>query len=131
MDCCGCCKRDHRLDATEVQQRCATAAASPVRNQACKKGLIPADGKWLWRYNSRSSLETVRRAIQRQKFYATLPHKIDAEVSKVADVIDMELERIKRRPRYTEELQGDTPLGGEMRLTHDFDDDDPEPPSAA
>lgn len=49
----------------------------------------------------------------------------------MADVIDMELERTKRRPRYAVELQGDTPLGGEMRLTHDFDDDDPEPPSAA
>lgn len=131
MDCCGCCKRNHRLDAAQVQQRNSARAASFVRDQACKKELIPADGKWLWRYNSRSPLETVRRAIQRQKFYATLPHKIDAEVSKAAEVIDMELERIKRRPRYTEELQGDTPLGGEMRLTYDFDDDDPEPPSAA
>ena len=73
----------------------------------------------------------MRRAIQRQKFYATLPHNLNAEVGKVADVIDLELERIKRRPQYTEELLGDTPLGGEMRLSHDPDDDDPEPPSAA
>lgn len=73
----------------------------------------------------------MRRAIARQKFYATLPHKIDSQVGKVADVIDMELERTKRRPKYTEELEGDTPLGGYMRLTHDFDDDDPDPPSAA
>lgn len=76
-------------------------------------------------------LERVRRAVQRQKFYATLPHKLDAEIGKVADVIDLELQRIKRRPQYTEELLGDTPLGGEMRLSHDFDDDDPEPPTAA
>ena len=53
------------------------------------------------------------------------------EVDKVADVIDLELQRIKRRPKYTEELLGETPLGGEMRLSHNFDDDDPEPPSAA
>ena len=131
MDCCGCCKRNYCLDAAQVQQRNSARAASSVRDQACKKELIPADGKWLWRFESRTPLEKVRRAIQRQKFYATLPHKIDAEVSKVAEVIDMELERIKRRPKYTEELQGDTPLGGEMRLTYDFDDDDPEPPSAA
>jgi len=76
-------------------------------------------------------MERVRRAIQRQKFYATLPHKLDAEVGKVADVIDLELQRIKRRPQYTEELLGETSLGGEMRLSHDFDDDDPEPPTAA
>jgi hypothetical protein len=76
-------------------------------------------------------LERVRRAIERQKFYATLPHKLDAEVDKAADVIDLELQRIKRRPQYTEEPLGETPLGGEMQLSHNFDDDDPEPPTAA
>lgn len=76
-------------------------------------------------------MERVRRAIQRQKFYAVLPHKLDAEVSKMGDVIDLELQRLKRRPKYREELLGDTPLGGEMRLSHDFDDDEPDPPTAA
>jgi hypothetical protein len=60
-----------------------------------------------------------------------LPSKLDAEVGKAAEVIDMELERFKRRPEYSEQLQGDTLLGGEMRLTYHFDDDDPEPPTAA
>ena len=124
-------QRNHRTKPAEVQQHCPTGSAGPLRCQASKKGLIPADAKWLWRYDSMTNLERVRRAIQRQKFYATLPHKLDAEVDKVADVIDLELQRIKRRPQYTEELLGETPLGGEMRLSHNFDDDDPEPPTAA
>ena len=43
------------------------------------KGLsnIPADGKWLLRFSTRSAYDEVNRAIQAKKFYATLPHKLD------------------------------------------------------
>lgn len=76
-------------------------------------------------------MEKVRRAIQRQKFYATLPAKLDAEVEKAAEIIDFEIEKARRRPVYTEELEGDTPLGGPMQSTWHFDDHDPDPDSAA
>ena len=46
---------------------------------------IPDDGQWIFRYNSRSPLEKAQRYIQTKKFYATLPHKIDAEVEKVKE----------------------------------------------
>ena len=44
-----------------------------------KKGLgnIPADGKWLFRFDTRSNTERIRRFIQQKKFYATLPKKLD------------------------------------------------------
>ena len=41
---------------------------------------IPPDGKWLLRVSTRSPLEKVRRKIQEEKFYATLPSKIDNAV---------------------------------------------------
>jgi hypothetical protein len=69
----------------------------------------------------------MRRAIQRQEFHATLPAKLDAEVERVAEIIDFQLERHKRRPVYSEDLEGDTPLGGPMQSSYNFDDDDPDP----
>ena len=41
---------------------------------------IPADGKWLWRFSTRSQFDEVQREIQKRKFYATLPHKLDNAV---------------------------------------------------
>lgn len=75
----------------------------------------------------------MRRWIQRRKFHATLPAKIDYAVDMAADIIDLQVEREKRRPRFTETLPGDTPLGGEMRIQSPWsnNDDDPEPPAAA
>jgi len=69
----------------------------------------------------------LRRAIQARKFYATLPHKIDQAVDDAAEIIDLELERQKRRPRFTEQEQGETPLGGFMRIQSPHNDDDPDP----
>ena len=41
---------------------------------------IPYDGQWLFRFDSRSPEEKVKRFIQEKKFYATLPHKMDDAV---------------------------------------------------
>lgn len=77
--------------------------------------------------------ERLRRAIQARKFYATLPHKIDQAVEDAAELIDLELERQKRRPKFTGQENGDTPLGGFIRIqsSHVEDsshhDDDPDP----
>jgi len=65
--------------------------------------------------------------VQARKFYATLPNKLDNAVSEAAEVIDLELERGKRRAKFTEEQQGETPLGGFMRIQSPHDDDDPNP----
>lgn len=65
------------------------------------------------------------------KFHATLPYKIDHAVDLAAEIIDLELEREKRRPKFTEQKDGETPLGGEMRIQSPWNDDDPEPPTAA
>lgn len=65
--------------------------------------------------------------MQARKFYATLPNKLDNAVSEAAEVIDLELERSKRRAKFTEEQQGETPLGGFMRIQSPHDDDDPNP----
>ena len=65
--------------------------------------------------------------MQARKFYATLPNKLDNAVSKAAKVIDLELERSKRRAKFTEDQQGETPLGGFMRIQSPHDDDDPNP----
>lgn len=48
-----------------------------------------------------------------------------------ADIIDLEEERKKRRPKYSQKATGDTPLGGELRIQSPWTDEDPEPPTAA
>jgi len=65
-----------------------------------------------------------------------MPHKIDAEIERVAEIIDLELERQKRHPEIkheepTPEQDGDSRLlGGPMSISSPWDDV-PEPPSAA
>ena len=52
---------------------------------------IPDDGQWLFRFDSRSPEEKVKRFIQEKKFYATLPHKIDDAVEDYLDSIPPEV----------------------------------------
>ena len=52
--------------------------------------------------------------IQTQKFYATLPHKIDASVEEYLAAIE---EADEKEWEFWEKLDGETPLGGEMRLS--------------
>jgi hypothetical protein len=62
-----------------------------------------------------------------------LPQRLDQAVDEAAEVIDLELERQKRKPQVTEQEEGDTPLGGFIRIqsSHIEDssnhDDDPDP----
>jgi len=44
--------------------------------------LTPADGRWLFRFSTRSPLDGINREIQRRKFKATLKPRIDAEVER-------------------------------------------------
>lgn len=76
---------------------------------------IPADGQWLWRFNTRSPSETARRWIQTRKFNVTLPHKINESVEEYLAAIE---ESQIKEWEFWEELEGDTPLGGELRVTH-------------
>ena len=55
--------------------------------------------------------------MQEQKFYATLPHKIDAAVEEVKDEITGVTNDEVMVWMFEETLEGETPLGGEMRLT--------------
>ena len=41
---------------------------------------IPDDGYWIYKFNTLSPEERAKRYIQRKKFYATLPHKLDNAV---------------------------------------------------
>ena len=38
---------------------------------------IPADGLWLYSFNTRTAYDKINRAVQAKKFYATLPKKLD------------------------------------------------------
>ena len=62
-----------------------------------------------------SNAERLRRYAQTQKFYATLPYKIDESVEEyLAAIEDAQLKEWE----FWEELEGETPLGGEMRVSH-------------
>ena len=67
---------------------------------AKKKGLsvVPHDARWLFRFNSRSPLEKLRRILAAQKFHATLKGKLDAEISKVSRELDRQESRGGRTP---------------------------------
>ncbi len=68
----------------------------------------------MWSYSSRTFADKIRRAINDQKFYATLPHKIDNAVEEYLDADEVELES---RWESWEELDGETPLGGAMGVS--------------
>ena len=79
-----------------------------------KKDLnIPDDGQWIFTYDSRSTGERIKRWADEQKFYATLPLKLDIAEEEYLKAID---ESLLAEWEYWEELEGDTPLGGEMRV---------------
>lgn len=83
---------------------------------------------WLWRFDTLSDARRLHRVVCAQKFYATLPHKLDQAVEEAAELIDLELERQKRRPEFTEQKDGETPLGGFMQIKSPFNnDEDPDP----
>ena len=75
---------------------------------------IPADGQWLVRFSTRSAYDDVNRAIQAKKFYATLPHKIDASVEEYLAAIE---EATEAEYEFWEEQDGETALGGAMGLS--------------
>lgn len=122
---CGC-QRTDRIVPPQGQLRDSGRVSCPPQPEI-KKGLIPPDGVWLWRFDTLSDGERLRRAVQARKFYATLPHKLDQAVQDAAEIIDLELERQQRRPRFTEQEDGETPLGGFMRIQSPHNDDDPDP----
>ena len=63
--------------------------------------------------------------------------QIDAEIRRVNDLIDLEMERQKRRPvikheEPTPEQTGESRLlGGPMSISSPWNNDDPEPPAAS
>jgi hypothetical protein len=77
--------------------------------------LIPPDGKWLWHYNSRSIADDIKRAIDREKFYSTLPHKMDSAVEEYLAATE---EAYEAEWEFWEKQQGETPLGGEMGVSY-------------
>ena len=52
--------------------------------------------------------------MQTQKFYATLPYKIDESVEEYLTAIE---DAQEKEWEFWEQLDGETPLGGEMRLS--------------
>ena len=67
--------------------------------------------------------EDILRAIQAKKFYTTLPHLLDNEVEKMEDYIAATEDAYKAEWEFWENLDGETPLGGEMRLSYKTPDD--------
>ena len=67
----------------------------------------------MFRFDTMSDAERLRRWANKRKFYATLSEKLDAEVSRVIE------EREELEKPYTvvitEEENGETLLGGEIR----------------
>ena len=96
-----------------------------------------ADTVWLARFGDKGWRDHLRKAAQDHKFYATLKPRLDREIDKVNKVIDLEDERLKRRPvvkheDLTPEQTGDSRLlGGPMSISSPWNDDDPEPPTAS
>ena len=68
-----------------------------------------------------SNAERLRRYAQTQKFYATLPHKIDESVEEYLTAIEDALEA---EWEFWEELDGETPLGGAMGVKSNLINDD-------
>ena len=58
-----------------------------------------------------SNAERLRRYAQTQKFYATLPHKIDESVEEYLAAIE---DAQEAEWEFWEKLDGETPLGGPM-----------------
>ena len=75
---------------------------------------IPSDGKWLFRFDTRSDYERWLRYVRQQKFHASLHTKLNqAEDDWLSSQLNNETEQFE----FTEKLEGDTPLGGEMRVS--------------
>jgi hypothetical protein len=55
----------------------------------------------------------LKRLIAARKFYATLPHKLDAAQQEWLDAQP----DLEKATQFTEKIDGETLLGGEMRLT--------------
>ena len=97
---------------------------------------LNADTTWLIRFGDKDWRHHLNRWAQDQKFRATLSPKLDREIQKINEVIDLQAERDRRRPEIkheepTPEQTGDSRLlGGPMSISSPWDDD-PEPPSAA
>ena len=68
-----------------------------------------------------SNAERLQRYAQTQKFYATLPHKIDESVEEYLTAIEDALEA---EWEFWEELDGETPLGGAMGVKSNLINDD-------
>lgn len=70
----------------------------------------------LTRLSTRSGWNTVARYIQKKKFYSTLPHKLDAAEE---EFFRLQKEVLKNEGAfdYTENVDGETLLGGEMKVT--------------
>ena len=75
---------------------------------------MPHDAEYLFWWSSRSQLEEAQRAINAQKFYATLPHKIDNEVEEYLAAIE---EATEAEWEFWEQQDGETALGGAMGLS--------------
>ena len=70
-------KRDYRHVSAEIEQRCPAAADWDQEPEAKKVIGIPADGRWLLRFSTRSNWDEVDRAIKAKKFEATLKPRLD------------------------------------------------------
>ena len=68
-----------------------------------------------------SNAERLQRYAQTQKFYATLPHKIDESVEEYLTAMEDALEA---EWEFWEQLDGETPLGGAMGVKSNLINDD-------
>ena len=111
-------------------------AVSCQSAEGCFPKALNADTVWVFRFGDEDWRRKLIHAAQRHKFKATLSPRLDREIERVNELIDLEAERERRRPiikheEPTAEQTGDSRLlGGPMSISSPWNDD-PEPPSAA
>jgi hypothetical protein len=103
---CRCFGSD-RAQPIALELDCSAFVAGCFFNEAKKKigTNIPPDGRWLFRFDTQGPVEKLRRILAAKKFNATLGGKLDAQISKVADLLDSQLtkkETDRVRSEYTE-----------------------------
>ena len=72
---------------------------------------------WLFKFSTESAASQLQKMIDEQKFYKTLDTKIDNAIDDYIEEIPV-VENIT--PIFSEELKGETLLGGAMKLTADW-----------
>lgn len=85
---------------------------------------MPPDGRMLWTYNSRSTTDLIQRWVQKHKFYATLPSRLDRAEEQWHDQQPKDPEQFKIIEHESDGSEAQELLGGPLQATYKFFDKD-------